>query len=149
MLSDRAIWSGGRTPRQEVRVLKVFTSGAPGRRPCLGAGSARWSYLRSPAFLVRTPRRSHLRSSLGPRGVLRGVVSSLFPSVFCSRRVEGVVAGRPLSPPRAFSVVHSLSAHWTPPSSRGAPAAPPPRQSWGHLRFSKQWGRGGPRPVRY
>lgn len=57
MLSDRAIWSGGRTPRQEVRVLKVFTSGAPGRRPCLGAGSARWSYLRSPAFLVRTPRR--------------------------------------------------------------------------------------------
>lgn len=97
----------------------------------------------SPAFLVRTPRCSHLRSSLGPRGVLRGVVSSLFPSVFCSRRVEGVVAGRPLSPPRAFSVVNSLSAHWTPPSSGGALLQrPPPPAVMGTLAFQQTVGEG-------
>lgn len=56
-----------------------------------------------------------------------------------------MVAGRPLSPPRAFSVVHSLSAHWTPPSSGGAPAAPPPparRAVMGTLAFQQTVGEG-------
>lgn len=56
-----------------------------------------------------------------------------------------MVAGRPLSPPRAFSVVHSLSAHWTPPSSEGAPAALPPparRAVMGTLAFQQTVGEG-------